>query len=536
MTFGVVLSVMLVTSCESLLEVSPEEVLLSDDYLGDDEQDARSALFGVLSQMQDLAGQYVVLGEMRADLVDISPDATEALRQINNHNVTQDNSFADPTTLFSIINNCNFAIEGIDTEAYENQLLDDYASIVRIRTWAQLQILIHFGKLPYITTPISSNNDLVTPYPLLSFEDGISKLIENLELIADVENVSKYENSLGFNIFKMIPDGDILLGDLYLWQGHYILSATHYKKFLDDHVSGNLFNLRSYGSTTEFSGGEYNVSTSWEDIYDDNLPSNEVINYTAFDEQYRQTNTSFTVFSEQMICSPLMIQNWLSQIRGFEGEPYLQGDLPGDFVRSEGSLDPLDSSKIRKYQLEYFMWSRAAKVYLRYAEAVNYAGYPEHALSIINGIFNNPNVDPVDAPIFNNVQQFLNFDMGQYYTVNTNDQPTDGNQGIRGRVGLAPVTINEDLTVFETPEKIRQVGEHILNEAALELAFEGNRWEDLLRFAKRANNPAILADAVYSKFEISGNASEGALIQQKLMNQDNWYLPLEIPENFRSAN
>ena len=369
-TFGVLLSLMLFTSCESLLEVSPEEVLLSDDYLGADELDARSALFGVISQMQDVAEQYVVLGEMRADLVDVSPEATEEIRQINNHNVSPDNSFADPTTLFSIINNCNFAIEGIDTEAYENQLLDDYASIMRIRTWAQLQILINFGKLPYITTPIKTNADLEEEYPLLSFEDGITQLIENLELIADVENVTKYENSLGYNIFKMIPDNDILLGDLYLWQGHYILSATHYKKFLDDNVSGSVYNLRSYAVNTTFSGGEYQVDPSWEDMFDDNLPSNEVINYIPFDEQYRQPNTGFTVFKEQMTYSAVIEQSWLSQIRGFEGEPYAQGDLPGDFVRSEGSIDRTDSSKIGKYQYEYFMWYRAAKVYLRYAEAV----------------------------------------------------------------------------------------------------------------------------------------------------------------------
>lgn len=529
--FSLLLALTFFASCESLLEVDPEEVVLIEDYLGDDKIDARSALFGVLGQMQDVTEQYVVLGEMRGDLVDVSLEATNELRQINNHDINSDNSYIDLTNVFSIINNCNFALAGIDTEAFDGILLEDYASILRVRTWAQLQILIHYGQLPYIDTPIASDDDFDKTYPLLSFNEGIAQLIENLELIAEIENVTKYENSLGFNIYNMIPNNDILLGDLYLWQEHYVLAATHYKKFLDDNVSGNLYNLSSYAVTTTFTGGEYNVATFWEDIFQDNLPTNEVINYTAFDEQYRQPNTGYSVLREQITYSPIILQKWLSQIRGYEGEPYDQADLEGDFPRFEGALDLTDPSIIAKYQYEYFMWYRAAKVYLRYAEAVNYSGYPDHALAIVNGIFNNPNVDPVDAPIFNNVQQFLNFDMDQYYTVSSSDRPTSGNLGIRGRVGLAPVNYDADLTVFDRPEILRQVGEHILNEAALELAFEGNRWEDLVRFAKRANNPAILADAVASKFEVSGNASAAA-IQQKLMNPDNWYLPLTLPDNF----
>ena len=174
-----------------------------------------------------------------------------------------------------------------------------------------------------------------------------------------------------------------------------------------------------------------------------------------------------------------------------------------------------------------------AKIYLRYAEAINYAGYPDHALAIINGIFNNPDVEPEDAPIFGNSEAYLNFDIDQYFTTNSSDEPVSGNLGVRGRVSMAPVSVDEDLT---DAEKIEAVGKLILEEAALELAFEGNRWEDLMRFSLRNNDPSILANAVADKFETSGDVAGAASIKAKLMNTDNWFLPLTIPSNFSSGN
>ncbi|MFY0713653.1 RagB/SusD family nutrient uptake outer membrane protein [Seonamhaeicola sp. NFXS20] len=526
-TLGVLLSLTLFTSCEDLLDVDPEEVLLSDDYLGDSELDARSALFGILSQMQDIAGQYIVLGEIRADLVNVNASTADEIRQINNHEVTESNSFADPTQLFSIINNCNFALEGIDTEAYENLLLDDYASILRIRTWAQMQILINYGELPYITEPIKTNDDLDKNYPVLSRDQALDQLIANLEPITDVENVTKYENSLGFNIFKMIPDQDILLGDLYLWKGSYVEAAIHYKKFLDDNVSGGLYNLTSYSNTVATSGSTYSITIRWNDMFADNIAGNEVVNYVAFNDQYRQSNDDYEILTTQLKPSELAILKWSGQFVGYEGAPVLPGDtrvLDDSSYTGEGDL-----AMITKYQYEYIVWNRIAKIYLRYAEAINYAGYPDQALAIVNGIFNNPDVEPVDAPIFNNTEEFLNFDVDQYYSVNSSDEPTSGNLGIRGRAGMAPVTVDEELS---DAEKIEAVGALILEEAALELAFEGNRWEDLMRFALRSSNPSILADAVASKFETSGDLAGAASIQQKLLNPDNWFLPLVLPENF----
>lgn len=577
-TFSALLCLSLLSSCDDFLEVEPEDVLLSDNYLGDDELDARSALFGVLAQMQDLYGQYMVLGEMRADLVDVNIKTIEDIRDISNHNFDEDNPYVDATNLFSIINNCNFAIEGIDTEAYDGRLLDDYASILRIRTWAQLQVLIYYGKLPYIDKPIRSDDDFSKEYQLMGFDEALNQLIINLTGITQIDNVSDYDNDNGLTVYNMIPNNDILLGDLFLWKNDYVNAAISYKRFLDNELDGGpIYLLNSYTATSTESNGTFNVDNDWGDMFL-TTSSNETINYIGFDEEFKQPNKDYLTIFEQFAASQSAINKWSEQFKGFEGVAYESGDNRGEgesYFANEailsygdnGQFVNLEQKNIIKYFIGYhhYRYNRASKIYLRYAEAINYAGYPEHALVVLNGIFNNPDVLPQNSIIFNvDQEEYLKFDIDDYFAVDNSGIPTGGLQGIRGRVSMAPVVTNvvvntiteDDLTVEEkeglsideiadlvdaknaieeekvVEEKKHIVGDLILEEAALDLAFEGNRWEDLVRFSRRSGAD-IIANAVARKFEVSTSGGASAEeIRAKLSIEANWFLPLDIPTNF----
>ena len=65
------------------------------------------------------------------------------------------------------------------------------------------------------------------------------------------------------------------------------------------------------------------------------------------------------------------------------------------------------------------------------------------------------------------------------------------------------------------------IEELIVEEMALEGAYEGNRYYDLMRVALRRNDPAFLADRVARRNGVLDDA-----LKQKLMQQTNWYLPL----------
>ena len=77
-------------------------------------------------------------------------------------------------------------------------------------------------------------------------------------------------------------------------------------------------------------------------------------------------------------------------------------------------------------------------------------------------------------------------------------------------------------------DSVTNVENMIMAENALELAYEGHRWNDLLRIAIRRNDPAFIADKVYDKLRkspLSAGAANAA--RNKLMAGD-WFLPFKF--------
>ena len=64
----------------------------------------------------------------------------------------------------------------------------------------------------------------------------------------------------------------------------------------------------------------------------------------------------------------------------------------------------------------------------------------------------------------------------------------------------------------------------IIDEGALEFVFEGLRWYELMRFALRNNDPAILADRVYARRGAENSGAMRGEIAVDLTNPANWYM------------
>jgi hypothetical protein len=60
-----------------------------------------------------------------------------------------------------------------------------------------------------------------------------------------------------------------------------------------------------------------------------------------------------------------------------------------------------------------------------------------------------------------------------------------------------------------------------MDERAREMAFEGERFYDLMRVAKRRNDPAYLASKVSAKYP-EGQREQ---IYNFLLSEENWYIP-----------
>jgi len=92
-------------------------------------------------------------------------------------------------------------------------------------------------------------------------------------------------------------------------------------------------------------------------------------------------------------------------------------------------------------------------------------------------------------------------------------------KGTRARVGVAPLAIERP----NDNDVIKQVDKLILQEAAMETAFEGRRWSDIVRIAKRyPEDPDFLAEIVSKKYPANLRTSMTA----RLKNPASWHFPV----------
>jgi len=173
---------------------------------------------------------------------------------------------------------------------------------------------------------------------------------------------------------------------------------------------------------------------------------------------------------------------------------------------------------------------RTSMLYLRYAEALNRAGLPQSAFAVLKyGMCEDVTKAYVDTLERADAGNLIYFDPDVYKRFDTN-----GDLLIYGVHALGSGSAHANkYYVLPQPEtalgsrqdtidyQIPLVEDLIIQEMALEGAFEGNRFFDLMRVALRRGDPAYLADPISRR---DGEVDEA--LRAKLMDTSNWYLPL----------
>jgi hypothetical protein len=237
-------------SCKKTLEKVPViELDAANAYRNVD--DANAAVMGIYGKFMTLADRYVILNELRADLLQYTNNADENLRQISNHSATADNPYASPRPFYELIINCNDVLKNFKLMYQDNRLKEAefnqrYSDIACMRSFLYLQLGIHWGdEVRYVTDPLVNMADLtdMSKFPKLSFNVLLDSLINFTEAIPfKTQYTSQVSGTVG-PALNMTLDGiptntffiqkKMFLGDLHLWKGNYTKAATYYRDVME---------------------------------------------------------------------------------------------------------------------------------------------------------------------------------------------------------------------------------------------------------------------------------------------------------------
>jgi hypothetical protein len=569
-----------VVSCKKLFDTLPEQVL-DKDQMYRNVYDADAAVVGLYGKLMGVAEQYVVLNELRADLMEVTSNADNPLIELNNHKVTKGNKYANPRPFYQLILDCNdvlknFKLMRADKKFSEDQYNQRYSDVGALRSWLYMQLGVHYDSIPYVTDPLETIDAVKdrSKFPRIPFSQVLDSLINFTEtlpfklpypagssLLTTVDNL--YTG-------KFFINKKCLLGDLYLWRtafkpgntDDYVKAASNYKDVLETYsASSNLNELLDYfkvryadvATNNDFSIGYVrfreqdinafidNNTQGWRSMFargQDTQFNWEWIWTLYFDKNFKPGNPFINLFSNNggsylLKPSQEAIDNWNTQVQSnnfpFDG----RGRLTYKMINGQpvimkylyNYVDPSTYLPINVLEKpgKWFLY-RAAQLHLHYAEAANRANRHKIAYALVNnGLLvnfdNNPGAG-LTRDVTNTQQTFDAYPFNfdaRYGDYPSFRSPWYKNTGVRNRANLKPLTVTGDSTI--------SIENMIVSESGLELAYEGTRWPDLLRVAIRRNDPSIVANRIYNKLSKDGvgNAAE---VQAKLLRKE-WFLPFE---------
>lgn len=600
------------TSCEDMLSVD------TGDKTYVNANDTLYSYWGIMKSVQDIAERYVMLGELRGDLVAPTSYITDTLYSIANFEDPKDGSCSmlNIRDYYNVINNCNLYIHNADTNQVKSNIkymLPEYAQVQAIRAWTYLQLVQNYGEVPFISDPVLSL-DVIKNFDyeanLVNKDNLVDKFLElglTRYVDTDYPHYGNYNNGATdiSATLSFIPVR-IVLGDLYLLRGRdvsdYKTAAQYYYDYLKttesvllrDYVEAMKSRFSSTGYTALATSLGSTIWGAFAQTYKDeekneiitSIPSSantqfgtmltrvsDIYGYTTTSSQSTDVGTNDDGEEEVSTSGAISVTStYKAQLtpsdayKGLSDEQtyvyYNQSSLRREDYTCGDARKMLATTEYTYEGEAYTLCSKAAKastfyytipvyrrcyIWLKLAEAINRAGFPQHAFAILKDGLNRNNtpsiatVMHVENVLDENGEQLYDEEgkalrdttytremqyntQGALYYVDSleyksffldfTDDLWNPNYGIHARgcgfgswqyaeSPITNITGKNDTISFaydvllaaqdvdvKTADKatiINAVENIIVDELALETSFEGNRFPDLVRIAGHKN-------------------------------------------------
>lgn len=506
----IILFVIIITglsACGDWLDLQPEDGVIRDRFWKTKEE-AFSALMGCYaSLMEPVTMQRIfVWGELRADMVEPTAIANADLIAIQNGEIVSTNAFTRWEDIYRTINQCNTVIE-LSKYAQEKDmsfsdgLLKQYeAEAVCIRSLAYFYLVRTFRDVPYITQA-SIYDDQKFSVPASKQADIVDSLIMDLRKVEN--DVAYSHNTLAankgrFNTMSL----KTLLADIYLWKedydntidlctqiigsGQYSLIPVGREEVLIDGIAPGTQDTVFYvneGDVSRFFNQMYVVGNSVESIFELQFGVDKE-NGLAFLLLPGSTalQPKMENFSDEYFLSSQKDRGWFD-MRG-EGVSYKQGYVWKWIGLSKDEFLYRQSGTLNNNWIFY----RLADVILMKAEALTQKAR-------MNG----------------DDQAILQEALDLVTQIRERANATESTDMFLGHTG--------DLSG-------KSMEEFVLNERVRELTFEGKRWYDVLRHAKRNNYATENLNYLMNLAVLAAPPEKSYSLQKKWMNPGSHYFPI----------
>jgi len=462
-------------SCKKWLDLQPQDGLTGAEYWKTKEQ-VQAAVTGIYASLtgsatgsRNAAETFFLWGELRADMLTSTLATTNEQIDVINVNILPTNSIANWRGIYETINYCNTVIDlapGVlaqDATFTQAALNKSVAEAKAVRALMYFYLVRTFDQVPLKLNATTSDKDIVS-LPKSSQDTVLAQVLKDLSE-AEAYAVTDYGDRASNKGRITKAAINAIQADVYLWQEKYTECVAACNKI----IGTNSFGL--------IDGTDANT---WYRTLYVNGNSNESIFELQFDNQ--RLNTFYTLFNttqKKFLASSIV----MDEIYTVDFTDPLKFDIRADgaAVRSTDQLIwkylGLTNSTTRAQEESYAHWImyRYADVLLMKAEAQNQLGNGQQALDIISLIRSRARALVA----------------------------TQMNPAANDKVAIA---------------------DYILKERAREFAFEGKRWYDLLRNARRNNYQRldILLDMVAGT--VPANRQQQAIA--KFKDKNCHYLPI----------
>ncbi len=467
------------SSCDNYLDLRPQDGIVRDEFWKTKE-DIQGAVIGIYSSMlnsppgvSDLTmSQYLFMyGELRADMIAPGANVTEDERDIMNSNIIASNELTSWAAFYRTINYCNTVIElapavkNEDPTLTQVQLNNFLSEALAIRAYLYFTLARTFKDVPLKLTPTLTDKENFQ-IPVSPQSAIFDQVIKDLKL-ADEYAVTDYGNDASNKGRITTYSINAMLADVYLWTGKY-------QEALD--------------ATTKVTGsGKFSLVPASNNTWYNTVYAKGNSTESIFELQFTTSNLGpfYSIFYQrpQFLASA----NTLEDVFGIDFTNAFNKDIRGENTSiTPGSnqiykfigLNNDDRKALQDSDTHWFVY-RYTDVLLMRAEALNELQQGDGAIAIIKDIRLKRRA--IDA---------------------TSQGPS--------------------------PSSKNDVIDYILAERAREFAFEGKRWFDILRVARRNNYERL--DILTTAAIVSAPADKQQSIIAKLKDPNSHYLPINTYE------